>query len=124
MKTQDELVGEQIAVQIIARIDAATARPACTNPAAMTERLIDAVIYAETASGPYVRAARKEVNDARAAIEEALTAAEARIKMLSEALAEAQAAEAYQRGKVVAEARIIERFRNEREPTHGASDEG
>ena len=43
-----------------------------SNPAAMTERLIDAAIYAETASGPYVSAARKEVNDARADIEAAL----------------------------------------------------
>lgn len=47
------------------------------NPAAMTERLIDAAVYAETASGPYVSAARKEMNDARAAIEAALTAAPA-----------------------------------------------
>lgn len=43
-----------------------------SNPAAMTERLIDDAIYAETASGPYVSAARKEVNDARADIEAAL----------------------------------------------------
>lgn len=42
------------------------------NPAAMTERLIDAAIYAETASGPYVSGARKELNEARAAIEAAL----------------------------------------------------
>lgn len=72
MKTQDELVGEQIAAQMIARIDAATARPAETNPAAMTERLIDAAIYADSASGAYVGPARKEVNDARATIEAAL----------------------------------------------------
>lgn len=39
------------------------------SPAAMTKRLVDAAIYAESASGVYVGPARKEVNEARAAIE-------------------------------------------------------
>lgn len=43
------------------------------NPAAMTERLIDAAIYNEQASGGYVAGARKELNDARAEIEKALS---------------------------------------------------
>jgi hypothetical protein len=42
------------------------------NPAAMTERLIDAAIYNEQAKGGYVAGARKELNEARAAIEAAL----------------------------------------------------
>ncbi len=46
-----------------------TAEGLRANPAAMTERLIDAAIYAVSASGVYVGPARKEVNDARAAIE-------------------------------------------------------
>ena len=58
-------------------LDAALASPAATrgdlNPAAMTERLIDAAIYNEQASGVYVSGARKEMNEARAAIEQALS---------------------------------------------------
>jgi hypothetical protein len=42
------------------------------NPAAMTERLIDAAIYNEEARGGYVAGARKELNEARGAIEAAL----------------------------------------------------
>lgn len=45
------------------------------SPAAMTERLIDAAVYAEAASGVYVGPARKEVSEARAAIETVITAA-------------------------------------------------
>ena len=41
--------------------------------AAMTDRLIDAAVYAETASGPYVSGARKELSEARAAIIAALS---------------------------------------------------
>lgn len=44
------------------------------NPAAMTERLIDAAIYNEQASGAYTDGARRELNEARAAIERALSA--------------------------------------------------
>ncbi len=96
MKTQDELVGEQIAAQMIARIDAATARPAETNPAAMTERLIDAAIYADSASGAYVGPARKEVNDARATIEAALEERDALREALAARSAEPVAWEVFQ----------------------------
>lgn len=46
--------------------------PAGSNLAAMTERLIDAAIYNEQASGAYRAGARKELNEARSAIESAL----------------------------------------------------
>lgn len=38
----------------------------------MTERLIEAAVYCETATGIYTRGARKEMFEARAAIEKAL----------------------------------------------------
>jgi hypothetical protein len=63
------------------------------------------------------RYSAEQVEAALVTVADALLAAEAERDALREALAEAQAAEAYQRGKVAAAARVIERFRNERELT-------
>lgn len=70
-------IPDYAAADIVREHNAAIASPAATrgdlNPAAMTERLIDAAIYNEQASGVYVSGARKEMNEARAAIEQALS---------------------------------------------------